>query len=97
MKIIRLIIILSIKRFRAGYFKKLKRRLQHTEIGIFGNVSLWDDGVAKKEKMKPLNFFERWLIGPKDIKKEKKMLQDIFQRIMERDLEKFNFLGICKN
>jgi hypothetical protein len=39
-------------------------RMNFTEVGFTGNVSLIDNDIAEKRNLKPLNRFERWVMKP---------------------------------
>lgn len=64
---------------RIGKLEPLIRRAMVTEVGLTGNVSVVDRAIAEKERLKPLNRFEMWLLGPV-IQFEKKIRQEAFRR-----------------
>jgi hypothetical protein len=45
-----------------GQLVPLLERANYTAIGILGHVSPFDEDVAKKRGLKPLNRFEQWLL-----------------------------------
>lgn len=46
---------------RTGQFSLLVRRIDVTEVGFSGHVSLVDESIALQEGLLRLNRFERWL------------------------------------
>ena len=61
------------------YGRRLYERAIFTEIGgVSGHVSLIDEDIATERKLKPLNRFERWFMGP-SIEAEKRRRQNIFR------------------
>lgn len=47
-----------------GKLDSLLERANFTAIGFTGYVSLPDERLARERQLKPLNWFERWLLKP---------------------------------
>ena len=46
------------------YGKNLMKRTMILEVGLSGNVSVLDEDIVHRQKLKPLNKFEKWLVAP---------------------------------
>ena len=62
-----------------GQMAPLFERADYTAIGVTGHVSMFDEGVAKERRLKPLNRFERWLLKPV-IEAEQKRRRECFRQ-----------------
>ncbi len=60
--------------------ENLFMRMEFTEIGLTGYVSVTDESMAEEYNLKPLNKFEKWLCEPV-IKLEKKIRQEIWEQV----------------
>lgn len=63
----------------AGWLAPLAERANYTAIGFSGHVSVLDEDIAKKRKLKSLNRFERWLLKPV-IEAEQKWRRECFRQ-----------------
>lgn len=73
-----------------GRLEPLIRRMNYTEIGFSGHVSLIDEDIAKQHKLKKLNKVERWLLSP-IIEEERKFrratFRDAVKKVTGEDIE----------
>ena len=67
----------------AGQLDLLEERANFTAIGTTGHVSVPDEYMTRARKLKPLNRFERWLLGPIIEEEQARRRQAFREAVME--------------